>query len=34
MSKAATVNQERIFVDFEKLSKKRKNEVADFIDYL
>ncbi len=34
MSKATTVNEERIFVDFEKLSKKRKKEVADFIAYL
>ena len=26
--------EERIFDDFEKLSKKRKEEVADFIAYL
>jgi hypothetical protein len=26
--------EERIFDDFEKLSKKRKKEVADFIAYL
>ncbi|MBI5747331.1 MAG: hypothetical protein HZA13_10075 [Nitrospirae bacterium] len=26
--------EEKIFTDFEKLSKKRKKEVADFIAYL
>ncbi|MCK4384757.1 MAG: hypothetical protein KAW52_00700 [candidate division Zixibacteria bacterium] len=26
--------EERVFYDFEKLSKKRKKEVADFIAYL
>jgi hypothetical protein len=26
--------QERVFYDFEKLSKKRKKEVADFVAYL
>ena len=34
MSKAAIIKEERIFTDFEKLSKKRKKEVADFITYL
>ncbi|MFV1950332.1 MAG: hypothetical protein ACC630_00010 [Nitrospinota bacterium] len=34
MSRTLKVNEERIFTDFGKLSKKRKNEVADFIAYL
>ena len=35
MSKTATIKkEERIFADFEKLSKKRKKEVADFVAYL
>lgn len=34
MGKALTLNEERVFADFEKLSKKRKKEVADFIAYL
>ena len=34
MSKTATIKEEKIFVDFERLSKKRKKEVADFIAYL
>ncbi len=34
MSRTLKVNEESIFTDFEKLSKKRKNEVADFIAYL
>ena len=34
MGKAPTLNEERVFADFEKLSKKRKKEVADFIAYL
>ena len=34
MSKAITINEERVFTDFERLSKKRKKEVADFISYL
>ncbi len=33
MSKEVST-EERIFDDFEKLSKKRKKEVADFIAYL
>lgn len=34
MSKATFIKEERIFTDFEKLSKNRKKEVADFIAYL
>ena len=35
MSKATTIKkEERILADFERLSKKRKKEVADFITYL
>lgn len=34
MSKVAINKEEKIFTDFEKLSKKRKKEVADFIAYL
>lgn len=34
MSKAAIIKGEGIFTDFEKLSKNRKKEVADFIAYL
>ena len=34
MGKALTLNEERVFADFEKLSKKRNKEVADFIAYL
>ena len=34
MSKTAVANEEKIFTDFEKLSKKSKNEVADFITFL
>jgi hypothetical protein len=34
MSKAITINKERISSDFERLSKKRKKEVADFVAYL
>jgi len=34
MSKTATIKEEKVFIDFEKLSKKRKKEVADFIAYL
>ena len=33
MGKAA-IKEERFFTDFEKLSKNRKKEVADFIAYL
>ncbi|MBU4319861.1 MAG: hypothetical protein L6246_09625 [Thermodesulfovibrionales bacterium] len=34
MSKAAIIKEVGIFTDFEKLSKNRKKEVADFIAYL
>lgn len=34
MSKMVIINEERVFTDFERLSKKRKKEVADFIAYL
>lgn len=34
MSKATIIKEDRIFTDFEKLSKNRKKEVADFIAYL
>ena len=34
MSKKTSVVEETVFNDFEKLSKKRKKEVADFIAYL
>ena len=34
MSKTATIKEEKILADFEKLSKKRKKEVADFVTYL
>ncbi|MBI5187472.1 MAG: hypothetical protein HZA07_00115 [Nitrospirae bacterium] len=34
MGKTITINEERVLSDFEKLSKKRKKEVADFIAYL
>jgi len=34
MSKTATIKEEKIFADFERLSKKRKKEVADFVAYL
>lgn len=34
MSKKNSVVEEKIFIDFEKLSKKRKREAADFIAYL
>jgi hypothetical protein len=34
MSKTATVDEERVLSDFEKLSRERKKEVADFIAYL
>ncbi len=34
MSKAMINNKERVFADFEKLSKERKKEVANFIAYL
>ena len=34
MSKTATIKEEKILADFERLSKKRKKEVADFVAYL
>ncbi len=34
MSKAAVMNDEKLLVDYEKLSPNRKKEVADFIAYL
>ena len=35
MNKTSTIKKgERILVDFERLSKKRKKEVADFVAYL
>ena len=34
MSKTATIKEEKVFIDFERLSKKRKKEAADFIAYL
>ena len=34
MSKTATIKEEKILADFERLSKKRKKEVADFVSYL
>jgi hypothetical protein len=34
MNKAITIDEERVLADFERLSKKRKKEVADFISYL
>jgi len=34
MGKASVVNEKEIFSEYEKLSKKRKKEVADFITYL
>lgn len=34
MEKTLYMNGDKIFTDFEKLSKERKKEVADFIAYL
>lgn len=34
MGKTITVNKEKVFTDFERLSKEHKKEVADFIAYL
>jgi hypothetical protein len=34
MSKTSTIKKEKILTDFERLSKERKKEVADFIAYL
>ncbi len=34
MSKIITIDEERVLSDFERLSRKRKIEVAEFIAYL
>ncbi len=34
MSKATTVDEQKVFIDFEKLSNKSKKEVADFVAFL
>ena len=34
MSKTANIKEEKILADFERLSQKRKKEVADFVAYL
>jgi len=34
MNKTATIKKQKLFADFERLSKKRKKEVADFVAYL
>jgi hypothetical protein len=34
MRKTATIKEENLFADFERLSKKRKKEVSDFVAYL
>ncbi len=34
MGKAKVFNRKKVIADFEKLSKKRKKEVVDFIAYL
>ncbi|MDI6891275.1 MAG: hypothetical protein QMC83_10140 [Thermodesulfovibrionales bacterium] len=34
MGKTITIDEKRVLSDFEKLSKERKKEVADFIAYL
>ncbi|HHT9134831.1 MAG TPA: hypothetical protein ACFYD2_08005 [Candidatus Avalokitesvara rifleensis] len=34
MEKAEVVDEKRVLADFEKLSKERRKEVADFIAYL
>lgn len=34
MGKATTIDEERVLSDFEKLSKTRKKEVAEFVAYL
>ena len=34
MCKTSPIKEDKIFTDFEKLSKKRKKEVADFVAYL
>lgn len=34
MSRAITINEKRLLSDFERLSKKRRKEVADFVAYL
>ncbi|MEF9426579.1 MAG: hypothetical protein L0956_05175 [Candidatus Mariimomonas ferrooxydans] len=34
MGKMITIDEERVITDFEKLSKNRKKEVADFVAFL
>ena len=34
MGKTVMIDEDRLFTDFEKLSRERKREVADFISYL
>lgn len=34
MRKTASSKEERVFADFERLSKERKKEVTDFVAYL
>lgn len=34
MNKTIELNEKKVFIDFTKLSKERKKEVADFIAYL
>ena len=34
MSRAITIDEKGVLSDFERLSKKRKKEVADFVSYL
>ena len=34
MSKGTVMNDKRVLTDYERLSRKRKQEVADFIAYL
>lgn len=34
MSKTASIKEEKVFADFERLSKERKKEVTDFVAYL
>lgn len=34
MNKAITIREEQLFTDFEKLTRERQKEVADFVAYL
>ena len=34
MSKTAAIKEEKVFIDFKRLSRKRKKEAADYITYL